>query len=172
MTRFLSLETRVFSSPAGNPREWWYENNNPRAFQRSWIESSRVPQLLLVPSSVNLLSSGVEEDKEAAHLAPSDAPDWMKRTRRCSPRGCDSVCFSRSDWCWCCTERGWGPGRPSMHRMSSLLPLSVGVRATRYGNNDCVVFGGHSARRRYIKCCNCFSRPQQSPTSEFKRGSV
>lgn len=41
---------------------------------------------LLVPSSVNLHSPGVEEDKEAVHLAPSDAPDWMKRTRCCSPR--------------------------------------------------------------------------------------
>lgn len=170
MTCFLSLEaaTRLFTSPAGNPREWWYEDNNPsarpaRAFQRSWNVSSRVPQLLLVPSSVNLLSPGVEEDKEAAHPAPSDAPDWMKRTRCCSPRGCDSVCFSRSGWCWCCTERRWGPGRPSMHRMSSLLPLSVGVRATRYGNNDCVVLGGHSARCRYITRCNCFSRPQEIP---------
>ncbi len=97
---------------------------------------------LLVPSSVNLHGPGVEEDKEAVHLAPSDAPDWMKRTRCCSPRGCDSVCFSRSGWCWCCTERRWGPGRPSMRRVSSLLPLSVGVRATRYGNNDCVVLVG------------------------------
>lgn len=148
MTRFLSLEaaTRVFSFPAGNPREWWYEDNNPsappaRAFQCGSNVSSRIPQLLSVPSSVNLLSPGVEEDKEAAHLTPSDAPDWMKRTRRCSPRGCDSVCFSRSGWCWCCTELRWGPGRPSMHRMSSLLPLSVGVRATRYGNNDCVELG-------------------------------